>query len=420
MKKLYYILLSACLLTACKHAGEEWVDFGDYSALDPETAFVPYAAIDEECPLDDWYESIDESEQAVPQMRRTSSVGMINLATEVISTNNSNKIRSYCGTYKSVDVDGKPIRLSGRIILPKDGKVSRIIVVSHYTIGSDQESPSRSLPVESVFAAQGLAVVMPDYIGYGITSHLIHPYLCADITARSVVDMYLAALPFLEYIGCKPEHDDIFLFGYSQGGATTMATLRMMEQKYSDIKIRLAMAGGGPYDPCATYDLLIKNNKTDYPCAIPMIIQGISNGMHLNLTYAEFLQPQVAETLDEYINSKRYTTKQLTQLYGTNRTSDMLTEEALNKVNDGMTNLYLGLLKNSLTGYIPASPIYLFHSMDDNVVPFENAQQMLASCQQMSNVYYNFGHYGNHVKGFIRFLFSCTNLLNENGDIPKK
>ena len=420
MKKTLAIIALLIGLASCQEAPVEWVDLADYGDLDPMTSFIPYGAgvennLDEQtlsaCPL-------PGDEEATS---RTTSVPVLTLIKRMLSTINHTKVRSYNGTYYSLDQYGERVKLSGRIILPSDGKVSRIMVASHFTIGRYDEAPTMSMPLECLFAARGIAVIAPDYIGYGVTSEFIHPYLVEQLTAKNVVDMYFSALPFLKHIGCMPEHDDIFLFGYSQGGATTLSVQNHFETNYPDVKIRLNMAGSGPYDIAKTYDVLIARDETSFPCAIPMIIQGLDVGCHLNLDYNHFFFPFVIDNIDLWINSKQFSMGQITRMMGTKKISDVLTPEARNKLADGTIELYKCMLENSIAyRFYPKYPVYLFHSFEDDVVPFENAEVLrsrLAMVGGNCNITYNFGNYGNHTMGFLRFLTATMTLLDEHGDI---
>jgi len=423
LRKFFIAVFSTAVLAACSHSEVNQLHKYDFSGLDPMTDFIPYGApvFDaltetkfKACPLPCGSKVRDEYEE----LTKTTSTNGTALFKNVISCAKSNELESFTGTYLSVDQYGNPITLSGRIILPADHNISRIMVVSHFTIGADIEAPSNELPMESIFALRGLAVIEPDYLGYGITRNLIHPYLCSELTATNVADMYFAALPFLEKIGCAPRYPDIFLLGFSQGGATTMATLKHLERDHKDVKVRLAMAGGGPYDIGATYDTLIENDFSDYPCAIPMIIQGMKEGMLLpELEYESLFTKTMCDNMDEWINSKKYTMQDITALMGSKYISTIMTENARDKATPGMTDLYRVMLENSLCNWYPSDPVYLFHSIDDNVVPFINAYSLQKTLSGTSNVIYNFGHYGNHVKACLRFMFSCLTLLESNGDI---
>lgn len=398
----------------------------DYAPIDGN-AFIPFSvAVDTDldasaimaCSLPGGRSVADVVAQ---EDTKTTSTNGSTLFKGVISSWHHKKIRSWSGSYIATDIDGSLIRLSGRIIVPADGNVSRIMIVNHFTIGADSEAPSNEITLESIFAARGIAVIEPDYLGYGITADRIHPYLCSDITAYNVVQMYYAALPFLKQMGCSPKYDDIFILGYSQGGAVSVAVAQEIERNHPGIDIRLVMCGGGPYDICTTYDKLIDNDFSDYPSAIPLIVQGMNYGMSLNLDYKDFFQPRMLENMDEWINSKKYTMAQITELIGSKKVSSIMTDEAMDKSRDLMTDLYRAMVDNSVVnGPGLESPVYMFHSMDDNVVPYENIDRMVTvNYNYKVNVQYNLGHYGNHVAGCLRFLYSALQLLYDNGDIDR-
>lgn len=109
-------------------------------------------------------------------------------------------------------------------------------------------SPSMLLEAKaaiSVFAAHGYAVFMPDYIGKG-DSNKRHTYLMASGEAQASFDMLLAGKSLCSKIGVELS-PDIFISGWSQGGHSTMALLRMLEGKdYPGIKAAAPIAG--PYD----------------------------------------------------------------------------------------------------------------------------------------------------------------------------
>lgn len=426
IKKIPLFLAVIFTATSCTLSKTEWVPLEDFSGLDPKMSFIPYSSgvttCDEQSFLDGRLVGGERVRDVLEQEddgTKTTHTSGATIMKGLISSWGNAKIRSYSGTYYSIDQHGDSLLLSGRIVLPADGKVSRIMLVSHYTIGADFEAPSNELPLESIYAARGIAVLESDYIGYGASADRVHPYLCAALTARNVVDMYFAALPFLKKIGCSPAHDDIFLLGYSQGGATTLSAAYELEHKHPDVKIRLAMCGGGPYDVCATYDALIDRDFTDYPCAVPMIVQGFNAGEDLHLDYSDFFLPPVLKNMDEWLNSKKYPMAEITRMMGTKKLSEIMTVKARNKSEDLMTDLYKAMLDNSVVSFpVPKCPKYMFHSYDDNVVPYINMVSEGPLLEDGgNNVIFNVGHYGNHVAGCLRFLLCCMDLMETHGDV---
>ena len=317
------------------------------------------------------------------------------------------------GIYPSIDLEGEPIMLSGKVILPAKGPIKRYILVSHYTIASNAEAPSNIFSLEGLLVKLGYALIIPDYLGYGVTADHIHPYLVMDITARNVLDMYLAVVPFMEAAGCTPEHDDIYLMGYSQGGATTMAVQHLIEHHDDeDIKIRRVFAGGGPYDVKATYDRFVETNYASYPCAVPIMLQGMVIGNKLDVDMSELMQPYIYEHLDEWVNSKRLTTGQINDLLGTNITSELLTAKGMDRTSQEVSELYKAMVNNSILTYswTPKAPVFMMHSIDDDVVPYENATRAKSKWKD-ANIQYSLGHFGGHVATCMRFIYTVQTLL---------
>ena len=258
--------------------------------------------------------------------------------------------------------------------------------------------------MEGIWAAKGYAVVVADYIGFGVTKDRIHPYMHVESTARSVVDMALAVKPYLEHIGRKPESDEVILAGYSQGGATTLAVMDMLQDDYPKVlPIKKVYAGGGPYDLAATYDISMEWDQTGIPCAIPMIVQGVNAGEDLGLQMSDFFLPNLLAHYDEWINSKNYTVKEINQLMNATSLHQIMTDLGRDKHSPETARLYQSLLGNGVLRFNPHAPLYLFHSTQDKTVPFVNALKAEAWFKGW-NVRYDFGDYGKHGTGCVHFL----------------
>jgi hypothetical protein len=376
----------------------------------PYNCFLPDGT-----PVNDYVDEEPSGPNKAPQTNSTTGAAILQ---ELLKYGNQNRVIEIVGTYPSINGDWDTIRLSGKVMLPAKGKPKRMILVSHYTVCSNGEAPSNCFSLEGVLVKLGYGLIIPDYLGYGITSHEIHPYLVMDLTARNVVDMYLAVKPWLKAVDMEPENDDIYLMGYSQGGATTMAVQHLIETEYfweedpDQIKIHRVFAGGGPYDVKATYERFVTTDTASYPVAVPLVLQGMILGNGLHMQISDMMQPWLCENMDEWINSKRYTSAQINKLIGTKVTHELLTGEAMDQKSDKVAELYKAMTENSIVAYnwIPEASVYIMHSMDDETVPYTNATNA-KSRWSYSNITYNFGHYGGHVKTCLRFIYSVQSLL---------
>lgn len=441
MKNIRYILFAFLFFTACTPVEQKWVDLDDWTGSD-STLFRVYAhrytdlssSFPQDCFLPDGtplleydgtkdtigLSALEHDDSSGPH--RVTSISGAGFIQQFLSQHNNRKLIELSGTYLSWDEDYNPIYLSGKVIMPADGKFRRFILVSHYTIGSNAEAPSNAFSLEGVLAGLGYALVIPDYIGYGITAQKVHPYLVMDITAINVLDMFVSVRGYLKGMGITPQYDDIYLLGYSQGGATTMAVERLIEEDFNSIaaksdaiNIRRVFAGGGPYDVKATYDRFVTTNVADYPVAVPLVLQGMIKGNHLDLKMEDIMQRWLYINMDKWINSKLYTTGQLNMLIGTKITNQLLTPIGMDVTSSEVSELYKAMVSNSIVNYAwtPQAPVYMLHSMDDETVTYLNATNAKQKWKD-ANITYNFGHYGGHVKTCLRFIFSVKTLLEQD------
>ena len=421
----------ALCATSCRFHEQEFLDFLNIEAA-KNTPFKAYAqhetdlsnGLPHNCylpggtPAVEYTGEADTSDESDRSIRRTNSTTGANILQELMRYYNQNKIIEIAGTYPSVNTDGDSILLSGKVMLPKGKKPKRMILLSHYTVCSNAEAPSNCFALEGVLVKQGYGLIIPDYLGYGVTADQVHPYLVMDLTARNVYDMFLAVRPWLKAVGMDPEKPELILMGYSQGGATAMAVQYLIETEYflpedpDHVDIHRVFAGGGPYDVKATYERFVTTDTASYPVAVPLVLQGMILGNKLQMQMTDLMQEWLYNKMDDWINSKRYPSGTINKYIGTRVTHKLLTEEAMNQKSDKVAELYKAMTINSITSYNwqPEAPVYMMHSMDDETVPFANATSAKSKWYN-ANITYNFGHYGGHVPTCLRFISSVQKLL---------
>ena len=402
MKKWILTGLAALLFFACRHPEVDLADFDTFHVTSTKSSDVFIGNnLNPEIVL------MDSGEEDTKVAQTTA----IDIVKEILGMVTCNRLTHIAGTYQGHDIDGTPITLSGKVLLPSSGKIKNMIIVSHFTIGASYECPSESFPLEGILASRGYAVVLADYIGYGITRDRIHPYMHVESTARSVVDMALAVKPFLKHIGREPESEKVILLGYSQGGSTTLGVMDMIQDEYSHIlPIEKVYAGGGPYDLAATFDVSMLEDLTGIPCAIPMIVQGVNEGDQLGLNIEDFFKPVLMEHYQDWINSKKYTVKQINLMMNAKSVSDLMTDVGRDKKNPQTAKLYKALMVNSVLNFSPRAPIHFFHSRDDSTVPFVNGEKAEIYFKG-KDITFDFGHYGKHGNGAVKFIINTYKEL---------
>ena len=340
-------------------------------------------------------------------------------------------VHQIVGTYES-EYKGQPIILSGNMYVPKSKKCKGLIMACHYTYAALSESPSQGPTLSALLATKGYAVVDADLVGFGVTYQMVHPYLDKQATGRAIADFGRLARPFLEANGYTFETNDIFIFGYSQGGHGAVATQEFIESHpdyYKDMPLTKVFCGGGPYDPMVTYNVAKKTDVIGFPAVVPMFLQGTIYANDLNdktlalpITEADFLSDEMLKD-DRYkvwLNSKAYTMDQVNLMMkgiGCGKFSTILRSEAMDEDYPQNAILFQKLKENATTGFCPKTPMFIFHSKGDDVVTFENAQILQDSFRELgadeSKIEYDFEDYGSHRTGLLKFHMKVLKMLGK-------
>ena len=308
--------------------------------------------------------------------------------------------------YWSQTPQGDSLLVSGRVYLPKYRILNGIIVANHYTMTADEEVPSNRISMEMVYLLKGYAVIMPDYVGYGLSRDELHPYLHWRSAAQTAVDLLNCMPELLDYYGYSYPKD-VVVTGYSQGGAVALGVARMIEENYhqeNDWSVRKLYAGAGPYDPAGTYLFSMERNEMGIPAAIPLIVMGLNDAYDLGFTLDEFFLEPLLSNYEDWVVSKEYTVGQINQLMGSTIMSELMTEDALSLDSPQADMLYEVLLWNSNVGYDLQAPAYFLHSLEDEVVPLLNSINLEEQMPDKEEKTFDFNYYGSHMEASVPFV----------------
>lgn len=252
-------------------------------------------------------------------------------------------------------------------------------------------------PLE-VFVTGNALVLMPDYMGYGITKNSIHPYLNHELCAINSVDAFPAGYAVFEQLSDKGLKNDwqLYVTGASQGAGNALAVHKYLDT-HPDIADNWRFAGtncsSGPYNPIKTLEKYFADGKTALPAVFPLTLKSMLESYpEVMADFTEELMYsdaylQVKDSIDEMISSKNYTTTEINLFFLENLKKtvvdgladdeimlvDMLSDEMLNAESDIMKAVYSCLDKNDLTkGWSPVHPIKMHYSTGDRIVSYHN------------------------------------------------
>lgn len=319
--------------------------------------------------------------------------------------------------------------LSGIVAWPANVKIENVVIGNHWTIGSDAECPSHSLPFDVALCVTSQSfVVCSDYLGFGASADKVHPYLCAIETARNSVDCFRAAMLFATDYKLPIATDfKTFNIGYSQGGAVALAVQRYVEanaQLNSIVHLEHTICGAGPYDPVACYKAYLQQDTLAYPVVIPMIIAGMKATYPTELARineeAFFSDKFNSAHILDSVKSKRFTTDQINAMIinaiGAPTPHNLFSESAIDTTSAIAREIIKVLEFNNLTkDWQPQTPVRFFHSTDDVVVPIVNFENAMKSFSHNKNVAEPIvSNMGTHGEAAVKFyMMLIQKRLNE-------
>lgn len=318
-------------------------------------------------------------------------------------------IRTAPFVYKSVDGKGEGIFLSGRLYWPYNKqtgdniKASNVVLYCHETMYDESATPSLVETNEfGNLAVEGNLVVIPDYIGFGVSGSVCQTYLCHNLIARNCLDAVLAAIRMAdgEKVSELAAGYGSYAIGYSQGGGNAMAFQRYVEteatsQQRDTVNFKRSFVGSGPYSPSVTYNSWYTDKEMTMPVLLAMVIQGFKAGGKdgfENCNVKNFFSMKFKQAVDlGKLEKKQLGMLALNMSLRVAFSSDMhmtskstmpyfpldviFCDSVLNKDSYSMKLLESAMEEENLLaeGWTPQHPISLFYSSGDDVVPPANS-----------------------------------------------
>lgn len=267
--------------------------------------------------------------------------------------------------YMTTDLTGQPVRASGLVGVPvkASGSSSPVLSYQHGSIFRDAEAPSNhavASEVSIVMASLGYIVLAPDYVGYGVSKGVSHPYLLAKPSAAMTVDFLTAAQTWRRGQNVS-DNGQLFLTGYSEGGYVTMAAYQALQNSNSPHlqNLRQVIVGSGPYNVQATMDGLVdvvrKENRLIGALINPGFLRYLGGSAQREVRRA-LLKQLLPDDADVVIDSTFI--------------DNFLSDDVANL--DRLSNVY---------NWKPHLPISFYHGRDDRTVPYASSVTTVQAMQ---------------------------------------
>jgi pimeloyl-ACP methyl ester carboxylesterase len=282
-------------------------------------------------------------------------------------------------TYKTTYKDSEIIA-SGLVLLPKTSDQVGMVSFQHGTITADADAPtaqpinSTQLIFYAAMSSSGFITVVPDFIGFGESKDIFHPYYVEKATADAVIDNLRAARELAREKDVN-FNQKLFLAGYSQGGYATMATHKAIEASpVEGFELIASFPASGGYDVKAMQEYFFSLDTYHEPFYITYVAMSYKTYYDWdNSSLSDFFNEPYATSIPGLfngINNGSAINDQLTDNIG-----ELIQADLLANIDTDVQYQYLidAFNENSLLDWTPTIPMFMYHGDADVTVPYQNS-----------------------------------------------
>lgn len=282
---------------------------------------------------------------------------------------------TYKTTYK-----GNGITASGLLVIPKNMPVApSIISAQHGTTFLAAAAPSNVPKLEAftgyeLLSAAGFIIVIPDFIGYGVSKDVVHPYYDMQHSSLAVVDMLKAVTAYL-----KKENtafsERLFMIGYSEGGYVTMAAQKSIEASpVAGLSLRAVAAGAGGYDMTGMLGTIIANGTYSDPAYLAFMLSSYNVTYGWNRPLGDFFKEPYASLIPALLDGNKDAGAIGAQLSSDPAALLNATFYANIQKADEEKVLKAAIASNSFLNWVPVTATRLYHGTEDETVFYQSSQ----------------------------------------------
>ncbi|WP_319503713.1 lipase family protein [uncultured Draconibacterium sp.] len=276
-------------------------------------------------------------------------------------------------TYKTT-FDNNPVVASGVVAIPNvDGEYP----VLSYQNGTNTEhnkapsvdSENQLFKMLKMMGSTGFIISLPDYLGFGESDDMFHPYLHRESTVQTVTDMLEAVREFIDDKEGISLNDDLYLAGYSQGGWATMQVQQAIEADAGfAYNLKASACSAGPYNLTTLNEYVVGLEEYPQPYFLAYIFNSYLK-LGLETPVNTVFQAPYADKIETMFDGQTSGADLNAEL--TTTVSDFFTPEYLSGWNtdENYTPVLDMLHDNSVPAFVPSVPTKLFYGTADTYVP---------------------------------------------------
>jgi pimeloyl-ACP methyl ester carboxylesterase len=325
------------------------------------------------------------------------------------STNYS--VDVYRLTYRTHYKD-QEIIASGLACIPASEGIFPILSFQNGTNSAHANAPTENASNSMFTILQGLAgngyiLLIPDYIGFGASDTIVHPYYIKDPTNNAIIDLIIATREFIDnFIVDAVYSQDCYLAGYSQGGWASLSALQTIEHdELLDIQVKATSCGAGAYDLISATEYILALDTFPGPQYLPYYLYSHQQYGLITDPMNKYFQEPYASIIPDLFNGSLTNAQVNAQL--TDTISNLLNADFITnfKVDNAYEEIRTDMVNNSVSAWPAASLLRFYHGTAD----------LHVSPSQSKNIYQDFQSVG---LGDRAEYFDIPNVDHNGGVLP--
>ncbi len=384
-KNIVVALLLALVLSACEN-----------KEIKPSYTFL------------DRYEKIYSYSKS--QMEMILALGAIQIPEiDSLDIHISYNVDVYRVTYKT-NFNQKEITASGLVCIPASDSAFSFLSFQNGTNTCLSNAPSERLDNQlysfiSIMAGGGYIAIIPDYIGFGESASVMHPYMHRESGNSAIIDLLRATRELINARLVSATYSgQVYLMGYSQGGWATLSVLEQLEHSpETGFNVVAAACGAGAYDLKSMAQYIISLDEYPTTFYMPYFIESrLANGIMSGELSTYFNEPYASEIPQLFDGSL---CNAALNVKFPEKVSELMQQDFLENFLTGtsFSALRQELENNSIDPWDVHAKLRFYHSTGDKTIPYEQSQ----------NIYTGFESQG-VTEGQVTLLLNKNDTLDHN------
>ncbi len=288
--------------------------------------------------------------------------------------------------YRTEEPNGNQVQASGLVLVPERNNPATLLSLHRSAIFHESEAPS-NVSLQSpngsntawgnlgfVFGSAGFITIMPDLLGWGSSSNMLHPFMLTISDGMVGFDMLLATTELFESEEIR-WNGELLAGGYSQGGTSTLALTRAVESDPQNrFEISKASAGGGAYNLEDLTAVLLERSEITFPPYYAFFLKAYRNYYFPTDPMNRFFNsPYDIRIVSDELFRGGYFGGQIEERL-TNQT-DLLIRNTFRQqyISGGEPQFREALMNNDLTFFSYQTPLRIYHGENDEIIPHSEA-----------------------------------------------